>query len=211
MITYGLLSSLILILACTGFGGSLLKPLGAKTLTRNNLEWCVWCFTAGQGILGWILFFPGVFGGFSYQVFIIILSFGLLLCFIIFFPTSKYNLVFHIKSPNISIKTAIITLAILIIITIDAFEATAPPADADSLAYHFALPKQFLNDNAIVFFPKAVDAAIPLLVHLTYATALEIGGELGLSFWATLTGWNTSLLVYLIAGRFLLKQNKPLL
>ena len=202
MFIYGFFSTLILIVACTGFGRSLLTLLGAKRVFRDELENFVFCFIAGQGILGWLLYFPGVLGLFSYNVFIIVLASGILLYFIFYFHNKKLLLLPNINIPKLSIEKKIIIVIIVLIITIDVLEAIAPPSDADTLAYHFALPKQFLSDNAVIFFPKAVDAAVPLLVHLTYAAALQIGGETGLTFWTMLTGWNTSLLVYLVARRY---------
>ena len=200
---YGIFAALALSISCAGYGQSLLTLLGGRKIARNELEWFVFCFTAGQGILGWILFFPGVLGYFSYNLFIVLLVIGFL-CNFFFFSTIKENLSeTSFNKPHLSKVHIFIITVILLITIIDIFEATAPPADADTLEYHFALPKKFLNDGAITFFPRAIEAAAPLLIHMTYAAALQIGGESGLTFWTLFTGWNTSLFVYFAAKRYL--------
>ncbi|MBX9634039.1 MAG: hypothetical protein K2X44_03575, partial [Magnetospirillum sp.] len=71
----------------------------------------------------------------------------------------------------------------------DMAEGMAPPADADSLAYHFVFAKHMAQTGGLVFEPRAVDGAIPQLLHVTYAMAMLLGGEQGLTLWCGLTGW----------------------
>ena len=68
------------------------------------------------------------------------------------------------------------------------FEA-APPADADTLAYHFVVPRKFLLDATLNFIPRAIDGAVPLLVQMTYVPALALGGEGAATLWALVSGW----------------------
>ena len=69
------------------------------------------------------------------------------------------------------------------VLACDLCEGLAPPADADSLAYHFALPKQFLSAGHLQFVPRAVDGAVPLLPQMTYLVALGLGGERAMTLW----------------------------
>ena len=88
-----------------------------------------------------------------------------------------------------------------VIAAFDLLEAIAPAADADTLAYHFALPRDFVANGEILFNARAVTGAIPLLVHMTYAAALATGGELSLNLWAAATGWAPGLLLYAVVRR----------
>ena len=90
-----------------------------------------------------------------------------------------------------------------VIAAFDLLEAIAPAADADTLAYHFALPRDFVANGEILFNARAVTGAIPLLVHMTYAAALATGGELSLNLWAAATGWAPGLLLYAVVRRHL--------
>src|SRR3546814_20281685 len=77
----------------------------------------------------------------------------------------------------------------------DLLEALSPPADADTSAYHFALPKYFVQLGGLEFVPRAVDGAIPMLIHMPYVPVLALGGELALTLWAGISGWAGILLV----------------
>src|SRR6185436_15685191 len=72
-----------------------------------------------------------------------------------------------------------------------------------TLAYHFALPKQFLDAGHIAFVPRAGDGAIPMLVHMSYLAALGIGGERALTLWTMLSGWAVAGFLYVICRRYL--------
>ena len=65
-----------------------------------------------------------------------------------------------------------------LVLIFDLFEALAPPADADTMAYHFAIPKNFLRAGGIYFIPRVTDGAIPLLLHMTFIPPMALGGEL---------------------------------
>jgi hypothetical protein len=93
-----------------------------------------------------------------------------------------------------------IAVAALAILALgDLAEALSPVADADTLAYHFALPKQFLEMGHLVFTPRAVDGAVPLLYQMTYMVALGLGGEQAATLWCGLTGWGLGWIVWAVA------------
>ena len=93
-------------------------------------------------------------------------------------------------------------LALLgVVLALDILGAIAPPADADTLAYHFATPKLFLQESRIVFLPRVADGAVPLLVQMTYLPALSLGGELALTLWTTASGWAVVILLFVLARR----------
>ncbi|HSV28904.1 MAG TPA: hypothetical protein VLL76_05080, partial [Candidatus Omnitrophota bacterium] len=85
----------------------------------------------------------------------------------------------------------------------DLAEGLAPPSDADSLAYHFAIPRQILAEGCAVFVERAADGAAPLLQQMTYLAALALGGETALTLWCMLSGWAAILVTYALARRWL--------
>ena len=93
--------------------------------------------------------------------------------------------------------------AILFVALFDLLEGLSPPADGDSLAYHFVHPKNFLAAGKLEFIPRAGDGAIPLLVHMTYIPVLGLGGEQALTLWVMFSGWAAAALFYTLARRFL--------
>ena len=95
---------------------------------------------------------------------------------------------------------------LMVTVFLDLLEALAPPADADTLAYHFALPKQFLKNGVIEFVPIAVDGAIPLLTHMTYLLALGLGGETSLTLWSFITQIFMVITLYGVGRRWLSRE-----
>ena len=67
---------------------------------------------------------------------------------------------------------------IIYVYSLDLLEGLLPHGDADTLAYHFAMPKLMSETGGIVFTPRAVDGAVPLLIQMTYVPMLLIGGAL---------------------------------
>lgn len=191
-----------LIASCAGFGAAVLRLSGAHLVVRNGAETCGVGFVLGMGVLGWVLFFLGIAGAFSPQAFWPVTGFGIILLAV---NTGIYR--------RAAVAPAAVTreyppkvIALLgllaVVLAFDLLEGISPPADADTLASHFAVPKQFLLAGRIEFVPRAVTGAIPMLLHMTYAAALGIGGEITLTLWAMVTGWAAGLLVYGVARRF---------
>lgn len=55
--------------------------------------------------------------------------------------------------------------------------ALTPPTEADTLAYHFALPKLYAAAGKLVFAPVAITFASPQLTHMVSTWALVMGHE----------------------------------
>lgn len=160
-------------------------------------EQTIVAFALGMGFLGWLAF-PLALGGALGQGRLIalcaVLALGLMLA----------------KNPQtrpsapiqpVTAWTVPLIVAISAALLFDFFEGLAPPTDADSLAYHFALPRDFLAAGKIFFVPRAADGAIPLLQHMSYMVALGIGGELAMTLWTMLTGWSAAGVLYVLARR----------
>ncbi len=76
------------------------------------------------------------------------------------------------------------------------FSASLPPVEADSLAYHFALPKQFVEAQALIFQSMAVDYAVPFLTQSSWITSYALGGERAMMALAWLSALMAAGMVY---------------
>jgi hypothetical protein len=182
---------LALILACLGFGLQIFRATGTERFFYKYYERLSFGFVLGLGILGWLLFFPGLADLFGSETFWVLISLG--------GGLGVANLVRE-RPPrffqNLSTIEKSLIAFLCLTLAYDLFEGLSPPADTDTLAYHFAVPRDFLRQEKLVFIARAIDGAIPFLTHLTYAAALAIGDELTLTLWTTVTGWIPAVLLY---------------
>ena len=184
------------IAACVGFGAATLQCFGVLA-TLESRERLPWSFAVGLGILGWLLFPIGISAHFTGASFVILLGIGVLLL-----PCIERSAIPDLSGQWRWIERVLLVVLALAII-FDFAEGLSPPADADSLAYHFALPRDFIAAGRIEFMRRAVDGAVPLLVQMTYATVLALGGERALTLWTFASGWGLGALFYAICRRHL--------
>ena len=187
----GLAVLLLQTVACLGYGAMALRIFKID----HALQWgerAPWSFVLGIGVLGWLLFFIGVSGLFSTLPLLIVLILGVPGIVLLGRPEIPSDTPFGTFE-------RVLLAALLVALALDSLEGLSPPADADTLAYHFAIPKLFLEQARIVFIPRAVDGAIPLLLQMTYTSALGLGGEVALTLWTMVSGWGTALLLFVIA------------
>ncbi|NQU57171.1 MAG: hypothetical protein HQ513_08045 [Rhodospirillales bacterium] len=186
-----LLVLLLQSVACIGYGAAVLRIFkvdGALGWTER----ASWSFVLGIGVLGWLLFFVGVSGLLSTYPTLIVLVAGVPGILFLGRPDGQ-------SSHALSMIERLLLAVLLLALTLDSLEGVSPPADADSLAYHFATPKLFLEAGRIFFIPRAVDGAAPLLLQMTYTSALGLGGEKALTLWTMVSGWGAALLLYVLA------------
>ena len=191
-----ILVSLLVSSSCFGYGLISLRLL--KWPGKNNwAENSGTAFAIGMGMLGWIIYWPGIFGLLNDGILWGILVpgwFGIFVC--------RGNL----KRPNFrnGNRVSFLLLALIsLLVLCGLVEVTTPPTDADSLAYHYALPKHFLAVGQIEYVPIAVQGAIPLLLHLTYLINLGLGGELSLTLWILISQIMMPLALYGVSRRWL--------
>ena len=189
----------VLIISSLGYG-----LLGLRIIScPNSPSWGEdygRAFALGIGVLGWLVFWFGISG--LLQSWIL---WGILLPGVLSFWYLNKNLkIFSLKDIG-KISWGLLMFLILMVF-LDLLEALAPPADADTLAYHFALPKQFLKNGIIEFVPIVVDGAIPLLTHMTYILALGLGGETSLTLWSLTTQIFLLIAIYGIGRRWLSRE-----
>jgi hypothetical protein len=186
-------------LAAVGGGAWLLRIVGVID-EQSALEKWAWSFALGVGVIGWSVFFFALAGKINTPWLIGICL--VLISGIVFLRPSFHNLKnvgnmiqFRLTWPMVLI------IGIIVALSFDLLEGLAPPTDGDSLAYHFALPKLFLNFGELVFVPRANDGAVPLLQQMTFLMALKLGGEQGLTLWAMLSSWGACLVLFAILRR----------
>ncbi|KIL97799.1 hypothetical protein CCC_00860 [Paramagnetospirillum magnetotacticum MS-1] len=176
-----------------GWGLMLDRLLGCGGLAAERLSRSL---VLGFGVLGWLAFFPALFHHLDAVVLAAVPGAGLPGLWLLrgFSPP---------KGERLTVWTWTLGGLIAALAFGDFLEGLSPPADADSLAYHFANPKLFLENGGMVFIPRASDGAAPLLPQMTYMLALGLGGERALTLWCMLTGWLLPIAVFGVARRYL--------
>jgi hypothetical protein len=191
-----MLSMAALWAGCTGLGIAALSPFRLLD-ARPADERIAVAFAAGMGLFGWLMFFPGIAGWMNIQTAIGLCATGIL-AGLATWRRGEFGNTEQSTAPA-GRWTALLLAVLVIVLAQDVIEAMAPPADADSLAYHFALPKQFALAGAVEFVPRAGTGAAPFLLHMTYTAAYLMGGEGGLTGWAMLSGWMAGALFFVLA------------
>jgi len=181
-----------------GYGAIVLRMLGLFGNTGHVLRLAL-AFAFGQGVLGWLVFYAGVLGGFTLiPLFLITIAGAPVWFWLALRPQVTSTNAEPADEPPGLATWALIALLFLVF-AFDIAEAMAPPADGDSLAYHLALLKEWQSAGRILFVPRAVDGAAPLLVQASYAPAFVAGGERAATLWLMVSGWMPGLLIYALA------------
>ena len=162
--------------ACLGLGVSVLAWL-KLTNDMTSCRLVAWSFAIGFGLLGWLVFPLGAAELLQKEVLLILLiaaavpalQFRTRLSQIWFVPLRRME------------WWLLVILGYALLLA--CFEISAPPTDADSLAYHYALPKLFVESGRIVFVARAIDGVSPMLVQMTYVPMFALGGEPALQIW----------------------------
>ncbi|MSO85769.1 MAG: hypothetical protein EXR04_07485 [Rhodospirillales bacterium] len=186
----------LMVAAALGAGGSALALLRMREIF-SPAERAAIAFVVGTGILGWIGFFigaGGLMGGVSLAAVCLLLLPG-----IVFLRGGNTAA----KTEPPTLMTWFLLAGVAAALAFDLAEGLSPPNDADTAAYHFALPKLYLEAGRLVFVPRMYEAVSPLLQQMTYAMALGLGGERALTLWTMATGWAAPALLYLMARRHL--------
>ena len=196
-----MISVLIVLLettACIGIGLAILRALGLID-RLVPIELAAWSFAFGFGGLGWLLFFFGIFGWLNQLALLALLCAGSA-----GFYTLRYRRPAAVAQRQAGLQLRWLLIAALVAtLAMDLMEGVSPPVDADSLAYHFTLPKLYLQAGQIVHIPRTSTGAAPFLGQMTYVPVLGLGGEMALTLWTMVSGWGAALLVFAVANRFM--------
>lgn len=190
-----ILSALWMAAAATGGGLLVLWACGLSATLRHG-ERAAFAFVIGIGLIGWLAFFPGIFGHFdatAFAVILVVMSTGLVLLRANADPTQ----------PHVPLDAVawVLVVGLGLMAAMDLAEALSPAADADTMAYHFETPRRFLAEGTIFAIPRAIDGVTQLLMQTTYGVAMALGGETAANLWAMLTGWSGGAAFYVIANR----------
>ena len=179
----------LMAVAAWGAGLAVLAPVrddGTDRLIRHASA-----LVLGIGVMGWLGFWLALFGGLSPAMLggtLAVMAGGLAFL--------RRDAVAPVALAGVPVWLVVV---LVVVLAMNLAVGLAPPIDADSLAYHFALPKQFLREGHLVFVPRAVDGAVPLLQQMTFMVALGLGAERAMTVWAALSNWPAALLLFAIA------------
>jgi hypothetical protein len=190
------ISAALILLSCLGAGAVVLRLLGILA-TIHPRERIAWSFALGLGLVGWLFGFYAYAGWLSHEAQAVSLAIIATGSFLLLMQPAG-----QIDEARFGAAGKLLLILLLGLMTLGVIEALAPPSDGDSLAYHFALPKQFLAAGHLQFVPRAVDGAVPLLLQMTYLPAFALGDERGLTFWCLFSGWMTVHFVYVLCRRY---------
>jgi hypothetical protein len=137
---------MILILSGLGYGLLGLRMIGCPNASSWGEDYGR-AFALGMGTLGWLVFWFGISGLLQSWILWVILFTGVLILLYLRKNLKSFSLK---EIGNIS---WMLLMLLIVTVSLDLLEALAPPADADTLAYHYALPKQFLKNGVIEFVP----------------------------------------------------------
>lgn len=189
-----LLALLANVSAALGFGAVILRILGLDRDITPGEHWTV-SFAIGFGVLGWLIFPIGISGLLSPGPLWVLLLAGSLGTLLL----RKSGLPVLAETPETVGKALLIVLAAVLFM--DLAEGLAPPADADSLAYHYNWPKRFIAAGEIAFIPQAWTGAVPLLIQMTYIPPLALGGEVALTLWSMTASWAAAAMLFVFCRR----------
>lgn len=201
--------TVLILLAASFGGGAIVLRLIPNWGNRCFLEHAMLSVSIGVGLVGWILFWLGI-AELLTPTLIWLTLLTLISGNYLFFQQGILGNIGHSNSQKQRSQGSASNIVIWLLIAIallaigfDIAEALAPPLDADSLAYHFVLPRQFIEEQAVKFVPVAFSGAVPLLIHMTYAAALGLGGESALTGWTFISGWLPSIFLFAVLRRWL--------
>lgn len=189
----------VLILACMGAGTMLLSILRLLS-ERSYVEKISLSFAVGFGFMGGLFFWLGTVNLYSQ------LTAWVVCClFISALVLLRRQYLPSFKPIKLSPLECVLLGLVVVAMAVDFLEALAPPVEADSLAYHFQLPKQFIEEGRLFFVPRALDGAVPLLVQMTYVAVLLLGGseDTALTLWTFVSGWAPGFLLFAFSRRWL--------
>jgi hypothetical protein len=190
----------LLTLASLGAGFGILALL--RVIPRHvELEQTALAFAIGFGVVGWLFFWLAVSGQ-------LIQPLALLVCGVLslgLFSAGRPKRLAPLHLSNVEkLLAGLLGAAFLL----DGLEAFAPAVEADSLAYHFELPRRFIEQGELFFVPRVLDGAVPMLVQMTYMAAMLISGgdETGLTLWVFISGWGAGVALFALSRRWLARS-----
>jgi hypothetical protein len=195
----GVFAVVLQVIACLGYGAAILRVTNTKSELRDD-EQLAWALGLGSGVIGWLGFFLGIGGFFNSTGYYLLLAIGLMGT--VFVKGAIFQCWHSLAAWKPTKCESLCLLAIGLIAVFFLSGALVPPTDADSLAYHYYLPKYFNSLGHLEFVPRAVDGSTPMLAQMAYIPVYGLGGEMGLTLWVMANGWISAFLLFSLCRRF---------
>jgi hypothetical protein len=146
----------------------------------------------GLAIIGYIILVLGLFGLLYKWICLVLIS--LLLIFSLWNLTkSRYVIIENIrKIPKYAMQIkekkfeAVLLFMLFVYFILNLFISLSPPIDLDSLVYHLAIPKIWIQNHKIIYIPFILASEMPLMTETLYALGMMLTSEIsaGLIIWA---------------------------
>jgi hypothetical protein len=172
-----MLGALLSLLVCEGFGG-----IGGKIVAklRNDLDPAESIGLAGLfglAILGWATLPLGLLpGGFHWGIWLV--AAGALTGYALLFKQYAKRLM-ELSAPMGAEWLFVVALSLCALVALVGVLGPSDSNDWDSLAYHLAVPKLWLEAGRIEFVPSIHHSNFPLLVDNLYVWGLSWSGQSG--------------------------------
>lgn len=200
-VTASLLAAAMIIVTAFGVGIAILRAL--KLETSGQIELATWSITLGLVACGSLLALVGLLG-FLYVPLLGALSvvgaaWGLGNLYRSWLETALATSggVTNVDNPDETnlgpprwLQMVLTVLALIVVIT-SLVSALAPPTAGDALCYHLELPKAFLAEHRLSYFPYQDNSTFPLLSEMWFLWALALEGPVA----AQLLAWCGGLLL----------------
>ncbi|MEA3435468.1 MAG: glycosyltransferase family 39 protein [Thermodesulfobacteriota bacterium] len=147
---------------------------GRMLLPKQFRELTLFAIVPGIWIISHLVFLAGILGFLYPSVLALVLVPGLILLLIHYVSRQEK---FHNTFMPDSIQERLIAAAIIMLLLPALNNALLPPTARDSLVYHLALPKLYLNNHAWLEFPQNVYGYFPGIIEALFTLVLGLGGE----------------------------------
>jgi len=212
MVLNSILFSFILFLISFVLGRRILRLLffrysaerESKIIFSSLLEEFVFSTGVGLGIVSYLTLALGLLGLIYKWVYLLFL--GILICFTLYeiwksknflhISWQKLRTSFSTKPKTYFGYSLLIIPSIYIVLSL--LNALAPPSDYDSLMYHLAIPKIWIQNHGVVYIPGIFQSEY----HLTIETLYTLGMVLTSDISACLVIWMLSILFLLTIFSF---------
>lgn len=183
-------------LGLVAIGHSVTSLLSLNSLERmQRLSLNYWI---GYVVYGWVLFFPAAMQKLDVNASLYVFALAIPGALMVLKRTRKEKYV-HFD------KGHLFAVLLLGVALINLSGAAVPPTEADSLAYHFYLPKTFVEHGGLFFQPNAIEMVSAFLGHMVSTGAYAAGGESLM----LLHAWTSSLMAGVAAYALARRRLRP--
>jgi hypothetical protein len=179
---------LLQVLAAAGYGAMALAGLGLHSRLSYG-ERLAWALALGIGLIGWAAFLLGAAGMLTKPATALMLLAGVGGAALLGRPQPLQLL-------RLGGWEWLLVAVLAWTLGLEVIEAMAPPSDADSLMYHFDIPRRMAETGHLPKASMAVEGIVPLLVQTSYAPAFLLGGEQAMTLWTMASAWAVGLVAF---------------